>query len=84
MGYGVFCENIPVKLGDAISCFTAMEGSEVKGAMDVCIGVSKVQPTTEGHKFTLRGMGSGGIGWPNEVCGCCGSWGGDVAKGMIL
>jgi hypothetical protein len=50
---GVFCENVLVKLEDAISCFTSMDGSKVEGAMDVCIGVSKVQLTTEGHKFTL-------------------------------
>ncbi len=80
----MFRENFPVELGDAILCFTAIDGSKVKEAMDVCIGVSKVQPTIEGHKFTLQDMGLGGIGLPNEVRGCCGSWGGNVAKGMIL
>jgi hypothetical protein len=80
----VFRENVSVKLGDVILCFTTMDGSKVKGSMDACIGVSKVQPTIDGHKYTCLGMGLGGIGWPNKVPGCCGSWGGNVAKGMIL
>ncbi len=35
----LFCERVPVRLGNAISCFTAMDSSEIKGAMDVHVSV---------------------------------------------
>ncbi len=64
----LFREGIPVGLGDAIACFTTMDGGKIEGAMDVCIGVSEIESTTKGHKFALRGVSLGGVGWPNEVC----------------
>jgi hypothetical protein len=73
----LFCKGVPVGLGDVITCFTAMDCSEIEGAMDVCIGVSEIKPVTEGHKLALRGMSLGGIGWPNELCR-----GGGVGVGM--
>ena len=64
----LFREGIPVRLGDAIACFTTMNGGKIEGAMDVCIEVSEIEPTTKEHKFALRGVSLGGVGWPNEVC----------------
>ena len=64
----LFREGVPVGLGDTIACFTTMDGGEIEGAMDVCIGMSEIEPTTKGHKFALRGVSLGGVGWPNEVC----------------
>ena len=64
----LFREGIPVRLGDAIARFTTMDGGKIEGAMDVCIGVSEIEPTTEGHEFALRGVSLGGVGWLNEVC----------------
>ena len=76
----LFREGVPVGLGDAIACFTTMDGGEIKGAMDVCIGMSEIKPTTKGHKLALRGMSLGGIGGPNEVCRGGRTRSGDVAE----
>ena len=40
----LFREGIPVGLGDAIACFTTMDGGKIEGAMDVCIRMCKIQP----------------------------------------
>jgi len=52
----LFSEGIPVGLGDVIACFTTMDGGKIEGAMDVCIGVSEIEPTTKGHKLALWGV----------------------------
>jgi len=35
----LFCEGVPVRLGNAISCFMAMDRGEIKGVMDVHVSV---------------------------------------------
>jgi hypothetical protein len=76
----LFRKGVPVGLGDAIACFTTMDCGEVEWAMDVCIGMSEIKPTTKGHKLALRGMSLGGIGGPNEVCRGGRTRSGDVAE----
>jgi hypothetical protein len=49
----LFCEDVPVRLGYAVGCFTTMDCNEIEGAMDVGIGVSEIKPTTEGHKLAF-------------------------------
>ena len=61
-------EGVPVGLGDTIACFTTMDGGEIEWAMDVCIRMSEIEPTTKGHELTLRGVSFRSIGGPNEVC----------------
>ena len=76
----LFREGVPVGLGDTIACFTTMDGGEIEGAMDVCIGMSEIEPTTKGHKLTLRGVSFRSIGGPNEVCRGGRTRSGDVAE----
>ncbi len=76
----LFCEGVPVGLGDAIACFTTMDSSEIEGAMDVCIGMSEIEPTTKGRELTLQGMSFRSIGGPNEVCRGGRTRSGDVAE----
>ena len=73
-------EGVPVGLGYTIACFTTMDGGAIEGAMDVCIGMSEIEPTTKGHKLTLRGVSFRSIGGPNEVCRGGRTRSGDVAK----
>jgi hypothetical protein len=76
----LFCEGVPVGLGDAITCFTTMDSGEIEGAMDVCIGMSEIEPMTKGHELTLRGVSFRSIGGPNEVRRGGRARSGDVAE----
>ena len=63
----LFQESVPVRLGNKISCFMAMDCGKIKGAIDLCVHMCEIEPLPEKHTLALWDMSLEGIRWRNEV-----------------
>ncbi len=48
-------QNGPIDAGDLIARATAVDGSKVEGAVDVCVGVGQIDPSTKRDEMLLAG-----------------------------
>ena len=60
-------ENVPVCLRDRILHFLAIDGCELKGAMDESVKVCQIQPFPKGTKLVAMSVVNQCIGGTDEV-----------------
>ena len=61
-------KDIPISLTSSITTLSAIDGGNVKWAMDVGVRMSKVDKPMERKKFVALGICGRGVRWANKVC----------------